>query len=164
MNDYPSNRTRLRAAVATAGLLAAFGVVTTGCSSTAAHEPPAKAATAEAPAGAAAASLEERWGVEMVAVRLTAAGSMIDVRYKVLDPDKAAPLFVRATKPLLIHPSSGAEIPVHSPAKTGPLRPTNPPQAGRVYFTMFSNPQGRVKLGDAVTLKIGDFEAAAIVE
>jgi len=151
---------RLQAVMAVAATLATLGLPLVGCTSAAAPERVAEAPPVALPE----ATIAERWGVEMVAVRLTAADRMIDVRYRVLDPAKAAPLFVRANKPLLLDPASGAEIPVHSPTKTGPLRPTNPPQAGRVYFTMFSNPQGRVKRGDPVTLKIGEFEAAAIVE
>lgn len=115
-------------------------------------------------AAASAAELAERWGVEVVGVRLTAAGHMLDARYKVLDPVKAVPLFDRHTKAFLIHLPSGTEIPVYSPAKVGPMRSTNAPQAGRIYFIFFSNPLGMVKQGDPVTFKIGDFEAAAAVE
>jgi hypothetical protein len=130
-----------------------------GCASTKNEVPTvAPAASAEA-----APSLEERWGVEVVALRLTGANYMLDFRYKVLDPEKAAELFVHANKPVLIHHSSGARLEVPRPAKTGPLRPTNPPQAGRIYFMFFSNP-GVVRPGDEVTVKIGDFEADLVVE
>ena len=161
---------------------AALAVALAGCASSGSPAPSA-AGSAGGPPGAAAATpaeaaaitpgedaaasagaLAERWGVEVVGARLTAAGHMLDVRYKVLDPDKAAPLFSSSNKALLIHPASGAEIPVYSPAKIGPMRSTNTPQAGRTYFIFFSNPMGMVKQGDPVTFKIGDFEAAAIVE
>ena len=129
-----------------------------------APETAAPAVTESKAAAASAEALVERWGVEVVGVRLTAAGHMLDVRYKVLDPDKATPLFSRSNKAFLIHTASGAEIPVYSPDKLGPLRSTNAPQAGRIYFIFFSNPMGMVKQGDPVTFKIGDFEAAAFVE
>ena len=108
-------------------------------------------------------SLVEQWGVEVVAVRLTGAGYMLDFRYKVNDAEKAAELFERANKPALIHNETGAKLEVPRPAKTGPLRPTNPPEEGRTYFILFSNP-GVVQPGDEVTVKIGDFEAAVVVE
>lgn len=145
------------------GLQVAFiaaGLSIFGCASTTNDVPAAEAAAAEAEASP---NLEDRWGVEVVALRLTGANYMIDFRYKVLDPEKAAELFVHANKPVLIHHSSGARLEVPRPAKTGPLRPTNPPQAGRIYFMFFSNP-GVVQSGDEVTVKIGDFEADLVVE
>lgn len=133
-------------------------VVLTGCASTDGREPEPQPATAEE-----RPSIEEQWGVEVVALRLTGADYMLDFRYKVLDPDKAAELFERANKPVLIHKETGARLEVPRPAKTGPLRPTNPPQAGRTYFMLFSNP-GVVHSGDEVTIKIGDFSADVVVE
>ena len=140
-------------------MFVAAGVMVSGCASTGGEVPSADPTetTVEAP------SLEERWGVEVVALRLTGANYMLDFRYKVLDSDKAATLFERANKPVLIHHESGARLEVPRPAKTGPLRPTNPPEAGRIYFMFFSNP-GVVQPGDEVTVKIGDFEADLVVE
>ncbi len=108
-------------------------------------------------------TMEEQWGIEVVGLRLTAANYMLDFRYKVLDADKAAPIFDRATKPVLIHKATGAELPVPRPAKTGPLRPSNAPQVDRIYFMFFSNP-GIVKVGDEVAVVIGDFRAEMLVE
>lgn len=136
-------------------LLVAACVTISACASTG-GETPAIAAPEEPTIG-------ERWGVEVVALRLTGADYMLDFRYKILDTDKAAELFERANKPVLIHNSTGARLEVPRPAKTGPLRPTNPPQAGRTYFMLFSNP-GVVHAGDEVTVQIGDFEAKVIVE
>jgi len=130
-------------------------VALVGCASTGGEAP--------TPAAPEEPTLEERWGVEVVALRLTGADYMLDFRYKVLDTEKAAELFERANKPVLIHNSTGARLEVPRPAKTGPLRPTNPPQVGRIYFMLFSNP-GVVHAGDEVTIEIGDFEASVIVE
>jgi hypothetical protein len=108
-------------------------------------------------------TLAEEWGVEVVALRLTGANFMLDFRYKVQDTEKAAEIFERANKPLLIHKASGARLQVPSPPKTGPLRPTNAPEVGRTYTILFSNP-GVVHAGDEVTVQIGDFEADVVVE
>lgn len=108
--------------------------------------------------------LERQWGIELIGIRRTAADHMVDVRYKVLDATKAAPLFDRQNKAVLIHKPSGAEIPVFNPAKTGPLRSTNPPLEGRTYFMFFSNPSHMIKMGDPVILKIGDYEASTSVQ
>lgn len=66
--------------------------------------------------------MKRRWGVEVVFVRQNAAGYMLEFRYKVLDAEKAKPLFERQTKPILIHARTGAELVVPTPAKTGALR------------------------------------------
>ncbi len=104
-------------------------------------------------------SIEERWGIQIAGIRLTAAGFMLDFRYRVIDPEKAAPLFNRKTKPYLIHQASGAEFAVPNPPKTGPLRTSNPPQEERVYWMFFGNPGRYVKPGDKVTVVIGGFKA-----
>ncbi len=149
-----------RASVGLQVLLITVGLAIFGCASSNIDE---SAVDPEAAVAEAAPSLEEQWGVEVVALRLTGANYMLDFRYKVLNPEKAAELFERANKPVLIHHPSGARLEVPRPAKTGPLRPTNPPEAGRIYFMFFSNP-GVVHSGDEVTVKIGEFEADIVVE
>ena len=148
------------ATIVVPALLVVAVLTLTGCSSTGGQP------TDEASIAVSAdqeTNLIEQWGVEVVALRLTGAGYMLDFRYKVHDAEKAAELFERVNKPALIHNESGAKLEVPRPAKTGPLRPTNPPEAGRIYFILFSNP-GVVQPGDEVTVQIGDFEAAVVVE
>jgi len=88
---------------------------------------------------------------------------MLDFRYRVVDAKKAAPLFDRTTKPYLIHQSTGAKFMVPNPPKTGPLRTSNEPQQGRVYWMFFGNPGGFVKSGDKVTIIIGGFKADGLI-
>ena len=154
-----SNAGTSTSTIAIAAMMAVVIGLTCGCASTA----PETTSDAAEEIADPAATLAEVWGVEVVALRLTGANYMLDFRYKVLDADKAATLFERANKPVLIHHESGAKLEVPRPAKTGPLRPTNPPEAGRTYFMFFSNP-GVVHPGDEVTVKIGDFEADLVVE
>jgi len=131
-------------------------------------EPSGAAVAQTSPAEAIAAAtgaeaLKERWGVEILAVRRAAAGHMLDFRYRVVDARKAAPLFVRQTKPYLIHQRSGKALGVPETAKLGPLRNSNMPQAGRVYWMFFGNPGGFVQAGDKVTVAIGDFRVADLL-
>ena len=107
-------------------------------------------------------ALSEKWGIELVAMRSTAAGHMVDFRYRVLDAEKAAPLFKRQTKPYLIHQASGKVLAVPNTAKLGSLRNSNTPQEGRTYWMFFGNHHRLVKSGDKVTVAIGDFRAADI--
>ena len=71
--------------------------------------------------------MKRQWGVEVLFVRQTSAGYMLEFRYKVIDPAKAAPLFERQTKPVLTHVNSGAKFIVPTPAKT-----RNPRKARRI--------------------------------
>lgn len=103
------------------------------------------------------------WGVDVVGVHRLAAGTMLEFRYKVLDEQKAAPLFVRKTSPVLQHEATGAKLAVARTAKTGPLRSSEPPEAGRVYWMFFKNPGGFVKAGDRVSVSIGEFRVDGLV-
>jgi hypothetical protein len=107
--------------------------------------------------------MKRQWGVEVLFVRQTSAGYMLEFRYKVLDADKAKPLFERQTKPMLTHAKSGAQLIVPTPAKTGALRNSNSPQAGNTYWMFFANPGKLVKPGDQVKIDIGAFSAEGIV-
>ncbi len=107
--------------------------------------------------------LEERWGIQIQPIRMSAVGFIIDFRYRVIDSEKAAPLFNRKTKPYLIDQASGKKLAVPNPPKIGPLRTSNKPQANRVYFILFSNPGWFIKSGNKVTVVIGDFKADNLV-
>jgi hypothetical protein len=107
--------------------------------------------------------MKRKWGVEFLFLRETAAGYMLEFRYKVLDPMKAAPLFVRKTKPVLTHVRTGRQLTVPVPAKTGALRNSDPPLADHTYWMFFANPNKLVKPGDRVNLQIGDFAVEGLV-
>ena len=101
--------------------------------------------------------LKREWGIEIVYVRQTSAGYMLEFRYRVLDAEKAQALFERQTKPVLIHADTGSRFVVPTPAKTGALRNSNPPKDGHTYWMFFANPGKFVDVGDSVSIEIGDF-------
>jgi hypothetical protein len=107
-------------------------------------------------------ALVRRWGIRIESLRLTAAGYMLDIRYRVVDARKARPLFARKTKPVLTDEASGARLAVPVPPKTGALRNSNEPRAGRTYFMFFANPGRFVAPGNRVTLTIGAFSVSGI--
>ena len=108
-------------------------------------------------------SLEEKWGVKVLGVSLTAEGYMLDFRYRVLDPEKAMPLFDRQRKPYLVDEVTGALFVVPEPPKVGALRTTRPPKADRNYFIIFANPGRYLKKGSRVSVVNGDFKAEQLV-
>ena len=107
--------------------------------------------------------IEEKWGVKVLSIRHSAGGYMLDFRYRVLDPEKALPLFDRKIKPHLVDEATGAVFAVPEPPKVGALRSTRKPQPGKNYFVMFANPGGYVKKNSKVSVVIGDFRAENLV-
>ena len=108
-------------------------------------------------------NIEERWGIQILSIRLSANGYMLDFRYRVIAPEKALPLFSREIKPRLIDQATGATFFVPNPPKVGALRTTRKPEANRNYFILFANPAGYVKKGNKVTVVIGDFKAENLI-
>jgi len=104
------------------------------------------------------AMLREQWGVEITSLRLSARGRMVDFRYRVLDPAKAAMLAKREHKPQLIDQATGAILQVPTTPKLGPLRQSATQLIqGKIYFALFANTRCMVKSGNQVTVVIGPF-------
>jgi len=143
--------------------LALFALLTAGCSA-----PDASPATLQQPSMSegfpAGYSSPERspdeitLGITVLGIIPTSGGYMLDFRYRVDEPEKSGPMFVRKTIPYLIHDETGSRYMVPAPAKIGPMRQTTrKPEAGRHYFIFFSNPGKVIKSGDHVTVVMGDF-------
>ena len=148
------------------------GVVLDGCASVSVYPDLGSASVryghdaAETPERNEIQQLEEQWGVKVSGVRLTAAGYMLDFRYTIKDPEKAAPLVTRKIKPFLVDSESGAELIVPTPPKVGALRSNSRnalPIADRCYFILFANPGGLVKQGNRVSVVIGDFRVDDLI-
>lgn len=110
-------------------------------------------------------SIEEQWGVKIESLRTSAAGNLLDFRYRIIDPEKATYLVDRRNKAYMIDQSHGRVLSVPTTAKIGPLRQTvryGLPKKDRVYFILFGNPHV-IKVGDKVTVVIGDFRVEDIV-
>jgi hypothetical protein len=106
---------------------------------------------------------EKNFGIQILSLRPTALGHMLDLRFKVLDSEKAKPILDKNKKSYLLDQKSGKtlQVPV---TKSGSMRQTTlKPEAGRVYFTLFANPGGFVKENSPVTLVIGDFKRGDII-
>lgn len=103
-----------------------------------------------------------KFGIDVIGVRSTAANHMLEFRYRVVDAKRAAPLFVRKTKPYLIHHASGKVLGVQDTAKLGPLRNSDTPKQGRIYWMIFGNAIHLVKPGDKVNVTIGDYDSGEL--
>lgn len=101
---------------------------------------------------------EAAWGIQVEGLRLSAAGSMLDFRYRVLDPKKAAALLDGKTQPSLLDAAHGATLGVPDTPVLGRIRQTsrnNQIATDRTYFIMFGNPGKVLRSGDKVTLLLG---------
>ena len=102
---------------------------------------------------------EQKCGIKVTGIFLSGGGNLVDFRYKVLDPAKAATLTKIENKPALLDQTTGAKLRVPETPKVGPLRQTSrQPVAGKVYFMLFANTQHHVKKGDKITITAGDFK------
>lgn len=115
------------------------------------------------PSDKSASTLNKDWGIEVTRLHLTANGYMVDFRYRVLDAKKAQELFSRQNKPYLIDQESGKVVAVPNIGKVGPLRNSNMPKEGKIYWMFFDNMSGLIKSGNKVTVVIGDFRAENLV-
>ena len=114
--------------------------------------------------GGGSASQEQKWGIQVTSLRLSAHGYMVDFRYKVNYPEKAATLSDPKAKPYLLDQATGVKLFVPKSPKVGPLRQSAENlTAGKVYFAMFSNPGKLVKQGNKVTVVVGGFRAENLV-
>jgi predicted secreted protein len=107
--------------------------------------------------------LEKRWGIRPLSIRQTADGHMLDFRYRIIDAEKASPLFSPTIKPIIIDEDTGAVMAVPNVPKVGSMRSTRKPIKDRNYAILFANPHKHIKPGHKVTIVIGDYRAEHLV-
>lgn len=116
-----------------------------------------------APPGAFGLALPDL-GVEIIAVRLSAAGGLLDLRYRVVDPAKARPLMDQRVPIGLIDPRTGSVSRVPMDEQVGALRQSGTNvRPGQVLATLFSNPGRALKKGDLINLRLGDLEVTGLI-
>lgn len=141
--------------LALSGWLLLAAIVLTGCSNT--QERPYGTYGA-VPASGTASPVEEQLGIRVDGITLSAAGYLLDFRYHVNDPEKAAPLLDRKVQPYLLDEASGARFLVPDTPKLGALRPTarNHGIQRSGYYMLFANPGRYLKPGSKVSLVLGE--------
>jgi hypothetical protein len=106
-----------------------------------------------------AARLVDRSGVKITQVAVTGGGGLVDLRYQVVDPDRANALHEPSTPPAVVDERSG--LVVHellmSHSHTGPFK------AGVTYYLVFNNPGNWVRHGSKVTVLLGNAQVEHVV-
>jgi len=114
-----------------------------------------------------AADVDSRktWGIEPVSLRRTAADTLVDFRYRIIEPDKASQLVNSKVPAFLLDEDSGIQFPVPESQTVGRMRQTSrngPPQAGRIYFMLFANPGRFIQAGNTVSVVVGGAKVATL--
>jgi len=106
------------------------------------------------PDDVAAAAFTEATGVRLLRVAITSGGGMIDVRYQVVDGDKAVVVHEADDSIKIIDERSGSTFstPWHDHSHSAELHP------GVTYFELLMNGAGGLKRGRLVTVMIGDWK------
>ncbi len=127
------------------------------------HATPPQASAAVA-APLAGAVVPGELGIHVTALRVTAGGFMLDLRFRVVDPERAKTFFDRRVPAFLVDETSGAKFGVPTTPKLGRLRPGSRSniQTDREYGMLFGNPGSYLKHGAKVTLMAGAAQVAAL--
>jgi hypothetical protein len=106
-----------------------------------------------------AADFEERYGLRVHLIGVTAAGGMIDLRLKIVDPQKAQQFLEEpAHLPELIAADSGDAL-LPSEGLDDDIEWTE----GGILFNFFSNDNGLIESGTPVIVQFGDKQIEPIV-
>jgi hypothetical protein len=98
------------------------------------------------------AALQLAWGIRFTNVVLTGDDGIVDVRFQVIDPDKAIGLLDEENFPVLIDEASGQTL-----SKTaGHGGHTKGFKAGRTTYLLYENTGRLLRPGSRVTIRIGD--------
>ncbi len=117
-----------------------------------------------AESAARAREFSEKLGIEVTAVQLAVNGSRINLRYRVLDAERATEIFDSANRAYLLD-AAGRNLARPNSPVSEPLRGESGQmlRAGRTYTYFFPNPGHVVKAGDTVTLAIGNYRVEGLV-
>jgi hypothetical protein len=103
--------------------------------------------------------LAERSGVRLIRVAVTGGGGLLDLRYQVVDPSKAAAVHEAETPPAIIDERTGLVLNrlLMGHAHHGQLKPAVS------YYLIFENTGNWVRRGSEVTVLLGDAQVEHVV-
>jgi hypothetical protein len=157
-------RRRVRIAGALTGGLAVVAVAALALwlahpSSRGANAPAANVPVAWGRPAVSADGLAQRSGVKITQLAVTGGGGLVDLRFKVLDPDKAHALHDPSTPPAIVDEQSGLVINqlLMNHAHTGEYR------SAVTYYLVFENTGNWVRHGSKVTVLLGNAQVEHVV-
>jgi hypothetical protein len=142
---------KLLATLAGYGAAALLPLVLGGCAG------PAGAPRASTNAIARAAAPVDALGIVVHGLHLSAHGYILDLRYRITDPRRAAALLDSKSRIQLLDPRRGAALGIPESPVIGPMRQTARNHVlyqDRDYFVLFVNPAHAVQAGEMLALAI----------
>ena len=105
------------------------------------------------------AGLAERSGVRIQHVAVSGGGGLVDLRFQVVDPDKAATVHDLATPAAVVDESTGLVVNqlLMGHSHTAPFKP------GVTYYLVFENPGNLVHRGSDVSVLLGNAQVEHVV-
>ncbi len=152
MNAQPDRLIRATRQWATAALLVAAALQLSACAT------PPEVATRLADSSQPPEA-EAKLGIRIAGLHLSAHGYVLDLRYRVVDKEKAAPLLNSKKKVYLLDEAHSAKLGVPESPIIGGMRQTsrnNVIYTDRDYFILFVNPGRAVRPGDVLKLAVDD--------
>lgn len=105
------------------------------------------------------AEIEDRFGVRFTFLAVTADGGMVELRYRVIDEDRAANFgHYSETAPMLISEDNDEIVDV-----TIMGLHNHRVEPGRTYYVLYRNTNGAIKSGRPATIAVGDLELEHVV-
>ena len=103
--------------------------------------------------------LVEKSGIKIVYVAVTGGGGLVDLRYQIVDPDKAVAVHDENYPPTLVDEATGLVVnqPLMGHLHTGVFT------AGQTYYIIFENPGNIVQQGGKVSVLLGDAEVDHVI-
>lgn len=103
--------------------------------------------------------IEEKFGVRFTFLAVTAEGGMVELRYRVIDEDRAANFgHYTETAPMLISEDTGQIVDV-----TIMGLHNHRVEPGRMYYILYRNTGNALKPGRPVTIAIGQYQLEHVV-
>lgn len=105
----------------------------------------------------AAEAFKEQYGIQVTLVAVTAAGGMVDFRFRVLDAAKAQAAFDdHANMPVLRVAGSDVQLAMAGQSHSMVFQPN------KVYYLLYGNAGGAVRPGSLVTVRMGGLQLEPI--
>lgn len=112
-----------------------------------------------APAYISADTLEDLYGIRVTLIAVTAAGGLVDWRFKVVNAEKAQSMFQDGARlPVLEVQGAGVKLSLPDKAFQGVSL-----EEGKVYYVLLGNTGGVVKPGSPVSVVIGNLRVEPII-
>lgn len=106
-------------------------------------------------------AVEARWGVRVAQVGVSADGGIVDVRFVVLDPDRAVAMLGDDKKtniPVLLAENNGGIV-----RSAALMPPKHTLAAGRTMYMLYRNTRGAIRRGEPVTFVFGKLRLEHVV-